>query len=84
MKLLGSTGGCPFLNQAPIQYQGMPSPEVQEEFYKALQKINWVEVKKDIIELLHNSQEFWPADYGNYGGFFIRMAWHATGTYRMR
>ena len=40
-------------------------------------------VKKDIKEVLTKSQPWWPADYGNYGPFFIRMAWHAAGTYRM-
>jgi catalase-peroxidase len=40
-------------------------------------------VKKDIFEIMTTSQEWWPADYGSYAGFFIRMAWHSAGTYRI-
>ena len=41
------------------------------------------EVRADIIEVMHTSREWWPADYGHYGPLFIRMAWHAAGTYRV-
>ena len=40
-------------------------------------------LKRDLIELMTKSQEWWPADYGHYGGLFIRMTWHAAGTYRI-
>jgi len=40
-------------------------------------------VKKDLVEVMTDSQEWWPADYGHYGGLFIRMAWHSAGTYRI-
>ncbi len=51
-------------------------------YSKEFQSLDYFGLKKDIENLLTDSQEWWPADFGNYGGLFIRMAWHSAGTYR--
>jgi hypothetical protein len=76
--------GCPFLSTEPAQYPGLPPAEVQKDYAEALAKVDWAEVKKDLKALFRDSKDWWPADYGHYGGFFIRLAWHSTGTYRQR
>ena len=52
--------------------------DYREEF----KKLDYVALKKDLTNLMVDSQNWWPADYGHYGPFFIRMTWHAAGTYR--
>jgi catalase-peroxidase len=51
-------------------------------YAEAFKGIDYKALKTDLTALMTDSQDWWPADYGHYGGFFIRMAWHAAGTYR--
>jgi catalase-peroxidase len=51
-------------------------------YIQAFQKLDYQGLKNDISKALTNSQDWWPADYGNYGPLFIRMSWHSAGTYR--
>ena len=53
--------------------------DYREEF----KKLDYFALKKDLNDLMTDSQDWWPADYGHYGPFFIRMTWHAAGTYRI-
>ena len=52
-------------------------------YRKAFNSLDYFAVKKDIQKLITESQDWWPADFGNYGPLFIRMAWHSSGTYRI-
>jgi catalase-peroxidase len=52
------------------------------DYIKAFNTLDYVALKKDIQNVLTQSQDWWPADFGNYGPLFIRMAWHSAGTYR--
>ncbi len=52
-------------------------------YAKEFKKLDYEGLKRDLKELMTNSQEWWPADYGHYGPLFIRMAWHSAGTYRV-
>ena len=51
-------------------------------YAKEFKKLDLKALKKDLYELMTNSQDWWPADWGHYGGLFIRMSWHSAGTYR--
>ncbi|MEN0057599.1 MAG: catalase/peroxidase HPI [Bdellovibrio sp.] len=53
------------------------------KYSEEFKKLNVEDLKQDIFKVMTTSQEWWPADYGHYGPFFIRMSWHAAGTYRI-
>ncbi|HEU5038244.1 MAG TPA: catalase/peroxidase HPI [Nocardioides sp.] len=52
-------------------------------YAREFEKLDLAELRRDIVEVLNTSQDWWPADFGHYGGLFIRMSWHAAGTYRI-
>ena len=66
------------------QHSSLSNPMDSDfDYRKAFQSLDLAAVKKDLFALMTDSQEWWPADYGHYGPFFIRMAWHSAGTYRI-
>ena len=67
------------------QHSSLSDPMSEDfDYVEEFKKLDLKAVKKDLTDLMTDSQEWWPADYGHYGGLFIRMAWHSAGTYRVQ
>jgi catalase-peroxidase len=85
--LLGRTNRDWWPEALPLDVlnQGGTSPDPMGDdfdYAEAFNTLDYTALKADLTALMTDSQPWWPADYGNYGGLFIRMAWHAAGTYR--
>ncbi len=66
------------------RHSDLSNPLEQDfDYAKKFEELDIEELKKDLIEVMTTSQDWWPADYGHYGPLFIRMTWHAAGTYRI-
>lgn len=72
------------LNLAVLRQHSNLSNPLGEDFdyAEAFKSLDYAALKQDILDVMTTSQDWWPADYGHYGPFFIRMAWHSAGTYR--
>lgn len=85
--LLGRTNKDWWPDALPVDilHQGGTSPDPMGpdfNYAEAFKKLDYKALKADLTALMTDSKDWWPADYGHYGPFFIRMAWHAAGTYR--
>ena len=72
------------LNLSILHQHDRKSNPMGDDFdYKSeFEKLDYFALKQDLLDLMTDSQDWWPADYGHYGPFFIRLTWHAAGTYR--
>ncbi|MEL6744792.1 MAG: peroxidase family protein, partial [Pseudomonadota bacterium] len=90
VKVTGSTANqhwWPEQLNLKVLHQNSPQIDPMGEgfdYAEAFKKLDLEAVKADLTALMTDSQEWWPADYGHYGPFFIRMAWHSAGTYRIQ
>ena len=95
---MSSEAKCPFMhtasgarsnrdwwpNQLNLKLLREFDPQPGFDYRKEFKSLDLAAVKKDLTAVMTNSQDWWPADFGHYGPLFIRMAWHAAGTYRIR
>jgi catalase-peroxidase len=75
-------------NQLPLELLSQHSSKSDPlgkafNYREAFKKLDYTALKNDLRKLMTDSQDWWPADFGHYGGLFIRMAWHSAGTYRI-